>query len=138
MTKVRDSFWILKLRQNTKRVLKACHGCKRLYKKLYPNPKPRILPKDRTKENLPFKLTDCADLIYCKVKTKQTQTYILLFTSSITRAVPLELLPTHITSEFIKTFQILIARRGSTKNVYSNNARTYVAATKWVQNITTF
>ena len=79
--------------------------------------------------------TDYAGTIYCKVKTKQTKTYILLFTCSITRAVYLELLPNQFTSEFIKAFKKLIARRGSPNIVYSDNAKTYVAAAKWIQNI---
>ena len=91
------------------------------------------MPKDRTKENLIG--TDYAGPIYCKVKTKQTKTYILLFTCSITQAVHIELLPNQTTSEFIKLFKNLIARRGSPKIVYSDNAKIYVAAAKWIQNI---
>ena len=85
----------------------------------YPDPKPGLLPKDRIKENLPFKVigTDYAGPVYCKVKIKRTKTYILLFTCSITRAVH------------------LIAGRGSPNIVYSDNAKTYVAAAKWIQNI---
>ena len=59
----------------------------------------------------------------------------MLFTCSITRAVHLELLPNQSTSEFIKAFKNLIARRGSPNIVYSDNAKTYVAAAKWIQNI---
>ena len=96
MVKVSDTFWIPELRQITKRVLRRRHRYKRFYVTLYHDPKPGILPKDKTKENLPFKVigTDCAGPRYCKIRTKQTKTYILLFTCSITRAVHLELLPT--------------------------------------------
>ena len=95
MVKVRDTFWIPELRQITKRVLRRCQRYKRFYVTLYHDLKPGILPKDKTKENLPFKVigTDCAGPRYCKIRTKQTKTYILLFTCSITRAVHLELLP---------------------------------------------
>ena len=79
--------------------------------------------------------TDYAGTIYCKVKTKQTKTYILLFTCSITRVVHLELLPNQTASEFIKAFKKLIARTESPNIVYSDNAKTYVAAAKWIQNI---
>ena len=107
MAKVRDTFWIPKLRQITQRVLRTCHGCKRFYVKPYHDPKPGILQKDRTNENLPFKVigTDYADPIYCKIKTKQTKTYILLFICSITRAVQVGLVPNQTTSEFIKAFK---------------------------------
>ena len=79
--------------------------------------------------------TDYAGTIYCKVKTKQTKTYILLLTCSITRAVHLTLLSNQTASEFIKAFKKLIARRGSPNIVYSDNPKTYVAAAKWIQNI---
>ena len=137
MAKIRDKFLIPKLRQITKRVLRSCHGCKRFYAIPYPDPKLGLLPKDRTKENLPFKMigTDYADPIHCKVKTKQTKTYILFFPCRITSAVHIELLPNENTSEFIKAFKKLIARRGSPNIVYSGNAKTYVAAAKWIRNI---
>ena len=137
MAKVRNKFWIPKLRQITKRVLRSSHGCKRFYAIPYPDPEPGLLPKDGTKENLPFKVigTDYAGPIYSKVKTKQTETYILIFTCSTTRAVHLELLPNQTISKFIKAFKKLIARRRSPNIVYSDNAKTYVAAAKWIQNI---
>ena len=137
MAKVRDKFWIPKLRQISKRVLRSRHGCKRFYVIPYLEPKPSLLPKDRTKENLPFKVTgtDYAGPVYCKVKTKQTKTFILLFTCSITRAVHLEILPNQTTSEFIKAFKKPIARSGSPNIVFSGNARNYAAAAKWIQNI---
>ena len=78
---------------------------------------------------------DYAGPTYCKIKTKQTKTYTLVFTCSITRAVHLELLPNETTSEFIKAFKKLIARKGSPNIVYSDNVKTYVAAAKWIQNI---
>ena len=59
----------------------------------------------------------------------------MLFTCSITRVVHLELLPNQTASEFIKAFKKLIARRESPNIVYSDNAKTYVAAAKWIQNI---
>ena len=126
MAKVRDKLWIPKLRQITKRVLRSCHGCKRLYAIPYLDPEPGLLRKDRIKENLPFKMigTDYTSPIYCKVMTKKRKTYILLFTCSITHAVHLERLPNQSTSEFIKAFQKLIARRGSPNIVYSYNAKT--------------
>ena len=126
MAKIRDKFWIPKLRQITKRVLRSCHGCKRFYAIPYPDPEPGLLRKDRIKENLPFKMigTDYTSPIYCKVMTKKRKTYILLFTCSITHAVHLERLPNQSTSEFIKAFKKLIARRGSPNTVYSDNAKT--------------
>ena len=81
MAKVRDKLWIPKLRQITKRVLRSCHGCKRLYAIPYPDPEPGLLRKDRIKENLPFKMIgrDYASPIYCKVMTKKKENVHIAF-----------------------------------------------------------
>ena len=45
----------------------------------------------------------------------------------------LELTPILTTNEFIKCFKRLIARRGRLKTVYSDNAKTFQAAAKWLK-----
>ena len=45
----------------------------------------------------------------------------------------LELKPNLTTNEFIKCFKRLIARRGRPKTVYSDNAKTFQAAAKWLK-----
>ena len=45
----------------------------------------------------------------------------------------LELTPNLTTNEFIKCFKRLIARRGRPKTVYSDNAKTFQAAAKWLK-----
>ena len=57
--------------------------------------------------------------------------YIILFTCSLTRAIHLELLPNHLTQEFIIGLKRLIANAGSASVFYSDNAKTFVVASKW-------
>ena len=61
--------------------------------------------------------------------------YLLLFTCSLSRATHLEVLRNQITQEFIHVLKQLIARRESLKVTYSNNAKTFVAASKWIEKI---
>ena len=138
MTHIRLDYWIPTLRQLTKKIINKCNRCKRFHTKPYPSPIQGQLPKDRTEQNLPFKVigVDYAGPIYCKTKSKkETKVYILLFTCSISRAVHLEVLPNQTAAEFIKAFKRLIARRGRVQVIYSDNAKTFVSASKWVQKI---
>lgn len=96
-----------------------------------------LLPTDRTSQDLPFKIigTDYAGPFLCKSKNKEIKVYLLLFTCSLTRAVHLEILQNQTTHEFIKALKRLIARRGRPKVIYSDNAKTFVAASKWIAKV---
>ena len=59
-----------------------------------------------------------------------------MFTSSVSRAVYLELAENLTSKEFIKCFKRLIARRGKPKLFYSYNAKTFQAAAKWLKQVT--
>ena len=53
---------------------------------------------------------------------------IFLLTCGLTRAIHLKLLSHQTADEFKRALKRLIARRGSPEKVYSDNAKTYVAA----------
>ena len=138
MTAVRDQFWILRLRQLTKGVIKKCYGCKRHHIKAYDTSPSGQLTKDRTTGMRAFQVIglDFAGLImYKKGNSKQNKSYMLLFTCSLSRAIDLELVPNQTTEEFITTFKRLIARRGAPEKIYSDNAKTFVASWKWVKKL---
>ena len=61
--------------------------------------------------------------------------YLLLFTCSLSRAIYSEVLPNQTTQEFIHALKRLIARRGRPKVIYSDNAKTFVATSKWIEKI---
>ena len=86
----------------------------------------------------PFQVigTDFAGPIMYRAKIKkEKKSYILLFTCSLTKAIHLELLPDQTKEEFIRALKRLIARRGCSETIYSNNAKTFVAASKWIKRI---
>ena len=97
-----------------------------------------MLPADRANLDLPFKIigTDYAGPFLCKSKGKnERKVYLLLFSCSLPRAIHLEVLPNQTTQEFIHALKRLIARKGRPKVIYSNNAKTFVAESKWIEKI---
>ena len=121
-----------------KNVLRQCYGCKKFHVKSYPVPQKGLLLADRTNLDLPFKTigTVYARPFLCKSKgKKERKIYLLLFSCNLSRAIHLEVLLNQTTQEFIHAFKWLIARRGRPKVIYSDNAKTFVAASKWIERI---
>ena len=121
-----------------KRIIKRCYGCKRFNISHYPKPSQGLIPTDRTKQDLPFSVTgtNYAGPFICKTKGKRDiKVYLLLFTCSLTRAVHLEILPNQTTQEFIQALKRLITRRGIPKVIYSDNAKTFEIASKWIKRV---
>ena len=87
---------------------------------------------------MPFQVigTDYAGPIYYRTKSKkESKAFILLFSCSLNRAVHLELTPNLTSNEFIRCFKRLIACRERPKAIYSDNAKTFKAATKWLKQV---
>ena len=59
----------------------------------------------------------------------------MLYTCSLTRALHLEILPNQTTQELIQALKRLIARRGWPKAMYSDNAKTFEKASKWIKRV---
>lgn len=138
MTKVRQTYWIPRLRRLTRRVIKRCHGCKRFQVSAFNNPPTGNLPQERTTGSTPFKVigVDYAGPIrYLGKMKKEKKAYILLYTCSLTRAVYLDLLPNQSKEECIHSLKRFIARRGRPEKIFSDNGATFVAAAKWLKKI---
>ena len=136
MAKIREDNWVPRLRQLVKKTIKRCHGCRRFHAKPVSEPPPGNLPVDRTEGDRPFQVVgvDFAGPIKYRV-TKKTEgkAYITLYACSLTRALYLELTTSMETDEFIPTLKRLIARKGRPEKIYSDNAKTFVAAANWLK-----
>ena len=133
MAKVREVYWISKLRQQVKRVRSECWGCKRFRLRAYNNPPPGNLPTTRTQGSTLFEAVgvDFAGPIRYRTKGKTTKkSYLVLYGCSLTRAVHLKVLKSLEVVEFLASFKRFIARRGRPKIIYSDNAATFKAAEK--------
>ncbi len=138
MSKVRESYWIPKLRSIAKKVIKQCHGCKRFHATALPAPPQGNLPKERSEGTIPFNIigVDYAGPIIYKGKGKvEHKGYMILYTCSLTRRVHLEFLPNMNCDEFILSFKRYIAARGRPSKIFSDNGKTFVAASKWIKRV---
>ena len=138
MAKVRETYWLPRLRRLTKRVIKSCNGCKRFQAVAYIHPPTGNLPRDRTEGSTPFQVigVDYAGPIKYRTRGREEgKAYIVLFACSLTRALYLELLPDLTTDEFLGRLKRLIARRGKPNKIYSDNGKTFVDAAKWLKQV---
>ena len=138
MTKLREVYWIPRLRRLVRKVNKKCNGCKRFRAVAVVNPPPGNLPTDRTVGSSAFQVigVDYAGPIpYRTAKNRERKSYILLYTCSLSRAIHLELLPDQTTTEFIHSLKKFIARRGRPRKIYSDNGKTFVAAATWLRKV---
>ncbi len=138
MTKIREKYWIPRLRRLTKRVIRRCHGCKRFQVKAYADPPTANLPLERTTGSTPFKVigVDYAGPIrYLNKTKKEKKAYVALYACSLTRAVYLDLLPNQSTEEFLLSLKRFIARKGRPEKIFSDNGKTFVATEKWLKRV---
>lgn len=137
-TKVWQKYWVPKLRQLTKRLRYMCNGCKRFQATTFKAPVPVLLPKDKAEGSRAFKVigTDYAGPVLYKVKSKKEgKAYILVFACSFSRAIHLELLTDETVEGFIRLLKRFAARRGRPSKIYSDKAKTFQAASKWLKEI---
>ena len=133
MAKIREKYWIPRLRRLTKRVISECHGCKRFHVTTLANPPTGNLPKERTEGSVPFKSigVDFAGPIkYFSKKKREMKAYIPPFECSLTRAVYLDLQPDQTTEQYLCSLKRFAARRRRLEKIFSDNGRTLVLASK--------
>ena len=138
MSKVREKFWIPKLRSVVKSVVHKSNLCKRYRVKAMDPPTTAPLPNFRTEFTEPFSTTgvDFAGPLYYKIgKNKTSKAYVALFTCASTRAVHSSLCKEMTVTEFKRVMKNFVARRGSPKLIVSDNAKTFKATKKWLSTL---
>ena len=61
MSKVRENYWVPRLRKLVKKVLSKCYGCKKVRARPANAPPSGLLPKCRTEQATPFQVIDLTD-----------------------------------------------------------------------------
>ncbi|XP_035222679.1 uncharacterized protein LOC118195460 [Stegodyphus dumicola] len=123
LLKVRNKFWISKGRQVVKKVINAYLVCKKFAVK----PAKQLtgqLPRDRVVQSNPFTVVgiDLTGAVTIREKAdNHKKVYIALFTCAVTRAYTLKWLA----KSFIFSLRRFLARRGSCKVIYSDNAKNF-------------
>ena len=83
VNQLRQKYWILSIRQNTKTVLCKCVTCRKVIGKLYAITDPPLLPMYRLQDSDPFTFTglEFTGALYIRDHAgKETKAYICLFT----------------------------------------------------------
>ena len=138
MAKVREQYWIPRLRQQVKRIIKRCHSCKRFQAVALATPPLGQLPLERTRGSGAFEVVGvdfACPIKYLKLSRKEGKAYLVLFACRLSRALYLEVLPNLETATFLESLKRLIARRGRPSTIFSDNGRTLVRATKLLREI---
>lgn len=133
MATLLKQFWIIDCRNNIRHQIFKCMPCFRqkaqAAKQLMGD-----LPKERITMSRPFLNTgiDYAGPIDLKVSKgrspKTTKAYIAVFICLSVKAIHLELVSDLTTDAFLAAFRRFVARRGSVKNMFSDNGTTFVGA----------
>lgn len=114
MAKVREEYWIPRLRRLVKKIIKQCYGCKRFQAVALAAPPPGLLPLERTEGSAAFEVigVDFAGPIrYRKSARLEGKAHIVLFACSLSRGLHLEVLPNLETATFLGSLKRLVARR---------------------------
>ena len=111
MTKVREHYWVPRLRRLTKKIVKSYNRCRRFRARAFSCPLPGNLPRDRTEGQIPFQVVGvdyAGPLKYRKKAKTKGKAYVLLYACSLTRALFLDLLPNLETTEFLASLKRFI------------------------------
>ena len=104
-------------------------------------PLPPPLPKFRVQESRPFSHTaiDFAGPLHVKTfgVTKSEKMWICLYTCCVTRVVHINVVPDMSAETFVCSLKRFCARRGTPLVVVSDNAKTFRAAAKEIQDVIT-
>lgn len=138
LANIRLKFWPLQGRRLTTRVVNRCVECIRAKPK-FSTPLMGPLPAERVVAAPAFTSVgiDFTGPIRLKSSTKvatlNRKAYITVFVCYVTKAVHLDISADLSTETFINTFKRFISRRGMPHVIFSDNAKTFVAADKYVQ-----
>ena len=140
MCRMREKYWIPKLRSLAKTVIRNCNVCRRYWKKPISTSRSpdSILPVFRTELTNPFSVTgvDFAGPVNYKInKSTTSKAYIALFTCTSTRAVHLKLCHDLSAQEFQRALKEFVARRGCPQIIVSDNGKTFVTTGKWLSKL---
>ena len=121
MAKVREQYWIPRLRQQVKRIINRCPSCKRFQAVAIATSPLGQLPLERTRDSGAFEVEGvdfACPIKYLKLSRKEGKAYLVLFACRLSRVLYLEVLPNLETATFLGSLKRLIARRGRPSTVF--------------------
>lgn len=138
ITHIRQKYWIPRIRQCVKSILKKCVICKKVIGRPYPLPETPPLVKYRLEESSPFTVTgvDFSGALHVKPDNGgTTKVYICLFTCATTRAIHLEVVQDLTEATFLQAFRRFCSRRSLPRLMVSDNGTTFHAAANQIRKL---
>ena len=132
LSMLRRKFYLVAAYRQVKKVLQRCVECRKLFGKVE-SQKMSSLPKARVAVGEPpftFVGVDYFGPFHVKFRRGTTKRWGCLFTCLTTRAVHLETVHEMSADSFIMAFHRFIGRRGTPKEMFSDNGSNFVAADK--------
>ncbi|XP_042892723.1 uncharacterized protein LOC122266866 [Penaeus japonicus] len=128
ISSIRTQFWIISVRKLAKTIVKECLICRWLDSRPCSQPV-APLPKERITTARPFSVTglDYAGPLFC-ADFPDKKFYVLLFTCGVVRAIHLELTESLSLYDCMLAIRKFVARRGLPNVIFSDNAKTFMAA----------
>ncbi|XP_068680744.1 uncharacterized protein [Montipora foliosa] len=134
MNKVREKYWVPRLRSMVKSVRRDCNYCKKYCMTVLNASPTSAFPKFRTEFTELFNITgvDFAGPLLYRSGGRTGKAYVALFTCASTRAVHLNLCKDMTDKEFRRGLKEFVVRRGAPDLIVSENAKTFQAMKKWL------
>ncbi|XP_006824596.1 uncharacterized protein LOC102806229, partial [Saccoglossus kowalevskii] len=136
VTQIRQQYWIPRIRQIVRSILRGCVTCRRVEGKAYANPVQAPLPSYRVNKLPAFTITgvDFTGFLLTKAPDgTRGKAYVCLFTCAVTRAIHLELVPDLSTRTLLHAFRRFAARRSLPSRMLSDNTSTYLSAAEEIR-----
>ena len=123
---LRQQYWVPRMKQSIKGIIRNCLLCKRLTARPLPAPPEAPLPRERVQLHTPFRhigidYTGAVPVTHSHV----SHVYLLLITCTATRAVALYITESMTATEFLTTFRQHCGRYGTPNTIFSDNAATF-------------
>ena len=137
LSQLRRQYRIPHGRQAVKKVLGRCLTCRRYHGPAFRMPRMPDLPPERVTRSPPFSYTgiDYFGPLYCTDQQGEGKVWVALFTCLTIRAVHLELATDLTADQFLQTLRRFIARRGTPKQILSDNAPHFHVTDEMLQSL---
>eukprot|EP00794_Sanderia_malayensis_P019357 gene19357-21277_t len=135
LNEIRSSgYWIINANSKVRQFISRCVRCRSLRGKLGEQ-KMADLPEERVTEAPPFTYcgVDLFGPFVIKERRKELKRYGVLFTCFGSRAIHIETTNSLDTDSFIQALRRFIARRGSVRQIYSDNGTNFVGTVNELQ-----
>ena len=137
LSELRSRFWITQGRQFVKKTLRNCFVCIKAHGKCFSSPEEGALPSFRVAQHVSaFENVGLDYLGPLYVRNRESRQehkiWVALFTCATSRAIHLEIVNNMSTDAFLSAFRRFCGRRGTPSLLVSDNAKTFVAAHKYL------